>query len=125
MRARFQLLLGPDGAGPEGLPLELSWDGGMLKGVLRQENPVLGEIHLAFQSRLDGLRLSPLPLPPPSLEVGGEVQPQREGLLLKLEVALALPEGKSWGERAFSRLLQAVFFHLLGKTLSQQRGIGV
>ena len=125
MRTGFQLLLGPGGAAPEGLPLELSWDEGVLKGILRQENPVLGEIQLAFQSRLEGLRLSPLPLPPPSRTVGGEVQPQREGLLLKLEVALALPEGRSWGERAFFRLLQAVFFHALEKTLSQKRGLGV
>jgi len=48
------------GKGLEGLPLELSWEGPLLKGILRQANPVLGEVALPFQSRLEGPRLTPI-----------------------------------------------------------------
>ncbi|WP_117237130.1 DUF3809 family protein [Thermus sediminis] len=123
MRVQLELCL--NGEGPKDLPLEVFWEGDVLKGTLRQENPILGEILLPFQSRLEGQRLTPLPLPPPSLAVRGEVRPRGEGLLFRLEVALVLPEARNWGERAFFRLLQAVFLRTLEKALSQGRGIGV
>jgi hypothetical protein len=109
-----------NGEGLEELPLELSWEGELLKGTLRQANPVFGEVLLPFQSRLEGPRLTPIPLPPPALAVGGEVLPRGEGLLLRLEVDLLLPEARTWGERAFFRILRAIFLHALEKTLSQK-----
>ncbi|WP_448566531.1 DUF3809 family protein [Thermus sp.] len=111
--------------GLEGLPLELSWEGDLLKGALRQTNPVLGEVALPFQSRLEGPRLTPIPLSPPALAVGGEVLPRGEGLLLRLEVDLLLPEARTWGERAFFRLLKAIFLHTLERTLSQKAPEGL
>jgi hypothetical protein len=113
------------GKGLEGLPLELSWEGPLLKGILRQANPVLGEVALPFQSRLEGPRLTPIPLPPPALAVGGEVLPRGEGLLLRLEVDLLLPEARTWGERAFFRLLKAIFLHTLERALSQKAPEGL
>ncbi len=123
MKVRLQLHL--NGHLPQGLPLELSWEEGGLRGLLRQENPALGELVLPFRSRLEGQRLRPLPLPPPSLRVSGEARSQGNDLLLVLEVELALPEGKTWGERAFLRLVEAIFALKLEKTLSQKAGLGV
>ncbi len=91
MRVRLELHL--NGHPPQGLPLELAWEEGGIRGLLRQENPALGELVLPFRSRLEGQRLRPLPLPPPSLRVSGEAN----GPLLSLEVELALPEGRTWG----------------------------
>jgi hypothetical protein len=123
MRAHLELHL--NGERPAGLPLGLSWEGNLLKGTLRQANPVFGEVVLPFQSRLEGSRLTPLPLPPPSLEVGGEVLEQGEGLLLRLEVGLSLPEARTWGERAFFHLLGAILLRHLERTLSQKGPVGV
>jgi len=114
-----------NGEGLEELPLELSWEGDLLKGTLRQANPVFGEVLLPFQSRLEGPRLTPIPLPPPALAVAGEALPRGEGLLLRLEVDLLLPEARTWGERAFFRLLKAIFLRTLEKTLSQKGMAGV
>ncbi|MGC8876189.1 DUF3809 family protein [Thermus sp.] len=122
---KVRLELQRNGHLPQGLPLELFWEEGGLRGLLRQENPALGELVLPFRSRLEGQRLKPLPLPPPSLRVSGEARPEGEGFLLSLEVELALPEGKTWGERAFLRLVEAIFALRLERTLSQKAPLGV
>ncbi|GGM94502.1 hypothetical protein GCM10007092_04760 [Thermus composti] len=113
MRLRLPL------TGLSGLPLELALEGERLKGVLRQENPVLGLLELPFASRLEGNRLKPLPLPPPSLRVAGRLWPGEGGAVLELELSLSLPPGEKWGERAFGRILEGVFFLLLERALSQ------
>ncbi len=105
--------------------MELAWEEGGVRGLLRQDNPALGELVLPFRSRLEGLKLTPLPLPPPSLRVFGEAKPQGEGFLLSLEVELALPEGRTWGERAFLRLVEAIFALGMERALSQRAGLGV
>ncbi|WP_038046050.1 DUF3809 family protein [Thermus caliditerrae] len=115
MRAR--LVLNPTAL--EGLPpfLEVQWEGNILKGALRQENPVLGEVVLPFACRMEGQRLTTLPLPPPSLTAEGWVRPSPQGPALELWVELVLPEGRSWGERAFGRILEALFLRALGQML--------
>ncbi|GAB5602579.1 DUF3809 family protein [Thermus sp. FJN-A] len=114
---RLRLVLGANGSPRLPLPLEAHLEGDTLRGTVRQENPVLGEVVLPFASRLEGERLAALPLPPPSLRVEGRVRPGPGGLELELELGLVLPEGRSWGERAFGRILAA----LLLKTLSPGR----
>jgi hypothetical protein len=59
------------------------------------------------------------------LAVGGEVLPKGEGLLLRLEVDLLLPEARTWGERAFFRLLKAILLHTLERALSQKAPLGL
>ena len=51
------------------LPLELRLEAERLEGTFRHENPVLGPLDLPFAARLEGERVRPIPLPPPSLEV--------------------------------------------------------
>jgi len=118
MKARLRLHL--NGTPPQGLPLEVHFQGPELRGVLRQENPVLGELVLPFASRVEGDRLLALPLAPPSLRVEGLVRRAQEGWELELELTLVLPEGKSWGERAFAKILEALFHRHLERTLSGQ-----
>ncbi|WP_298630349.1 DUF3809 family protein [uncultured Thermus sp.] len=117
MKARLRLAL--NGHLPEGLPLELRLEGEEVRGVLRQENPVLGEVVLPFASRLEGEYLKALPLPPPSLRIEGRMRPQGSAVELELELELILPEGQSWGERAFSRILELLFFKSLERSLPQ------
>lgn len=117
MKAKVYLHL--NGHPPQNLPLEVHLEGHELRGTLRQENPILGELVLPFASRLEGERLSPLPLAPPYLRVGGRARPGREGLSLELELELVLPQGTHWGERAFARILEAVFLRSLERALSQ------
>ncbi|GAA6730338.1 MULTISPECIES: DUF3809 family protein [Thermus] len=118
MKARLQLHL--NGSLPQGLPLEVHLHGRELRGVLRQENPVLGELVLPFASRLEGERLMALPLPPPSLRVEGQAHRVQEGWELELELTLVLPEGRSWGEKAFAKILEALFHRYLERALSPQ-----
>ncbi|GLV46863.1 hypothetical protein TJA_00400 [Thermus sp. LT1-2-5] len=118
MKARLRLRL--NGALSPGLPLEVDLQGPELRGVLRQENPVLGELILPFASRLEGDRLLSLPLAPPSLRVEGQARRAQEGWELELELSLVLPEGKSWGERAFAKILEALFHRYLERALSPQ-----
>ena len=84
------------------LPLELRLEAERLEGTFRHENPVLGTLDLPFAARLEGERVRPIPLPPPSLE---------------LEVRLRLPPGRTWGERAFARILEALFAKALEESL--------
>lgn len=115
MKARLRLTL--NGHPPMDLPLELHLEEKGVRGVLRQHNPVLGEVVLPFASRLEGERLQALDLPPPSLKVEGRLQPGGHGLELELE--LLLPEGRTWGERAFLRILEFLFYDNLERTLPQ------
>ena len=48
------------------LPLELRLEAERLEGTFRHENPVLGTLDLPFAARLEGERVRPIPLPPPS-----------------------------------------------------------
>ena len=59
------------------------------------------------------MRVRPIPLPPPSLEVEGWLRPTG----LELEVRLRLPPGRTWGERAFARILEALFAKALEESL--------
>lgn len=118
MRAKVRLALNGGLLNlPKGLPFELRWEEEEVRGVLRLQNPVLGEVALPFASRLEGTRLLALDLPPPSLRVEGLVRPGRDELELDLE--LVLPKGRSWGERAFARILEFLFYKGLERTLSQ------
>lgn len=117
MKARLRFAL--DGHLPQGLPLELRFEGDELRGVLRQENPVLGEVVLPFASRLEGEHLKALPLPPPSLRLEGWMRAQGSVVELELELELILPEGQSWGERAFARILEFLFYKSLERSLPQ------
>ncbi|WP_018110784.1 DUF3809 family protein [Thermus igniterrae] len=117
MRTRVHLSL--NGHLPQGLPLEVHLEGQEVRGTLRQENPILGELVLPFASRLEGDRLLPLPLTPPYLRVGGRARPGREGTFLELELELVLPPGGKWGERALGRILEALFLRSLEGALSQ------
>lgn len=95
------------------LPLELRLEAERLKGTFRHENPVLGPLDLPFAARLEGERVRPIPLPPPSLEVEGWLRPWG----LELEVRRRLPPGRTWGERAFARILEALFAKALEGSL--------
>ncbi|WP_038056378.1 DUF3809 family protein [Thermus amyloliquefaciens] len=117
MKARLHLHL--NGRPTPNLPLELRLEGEEVRGVFRQENPVLGEVALPFASRLEGEHLKALPLPPPSLRIEGRMRTQASGVELELELELVLPEGQSWGERAFARILELLFFKGLERSLPQ------
>lgn len=96
MRAKVRLALNGGLLNlPKGLPFELRWEEEEVRGVLRLQNPVLGEVALPFASRLEGTRLLALDLPPPSLRVEGLVRPGRDELELDLE--LVLPKGAAGG----------------------------
>ncbi|MEN2982426.1 MAG: DUF3809 family protein [Thermus sp.] len=120
MKARLRLTL--NGHPPGDLPLEAHWEGDRLQGVLRQENPVLGELVLPFACQLEGERLRPLPLPPPCLRLEGRARPVREGLELELDLELVLPPGRTWGERAFARIVETLFLRHLASALSPRAG---
>ncbi len=97
------------------LPLNLAWEGEVLKGEIRWESPGLGLLSLPFGARLEGEALIPLDLPAPSLRLSGRLG--REGVELTLE--LCLPEGAKWGEKALARILE----YLLARALKAPVGV--
>lgn len=120
MKARLHLLLnGLNGHPTPDLPLELHLEGEEVRGVFRQANPVLGEVALPFASRLEGEYLKALPLPPPSLRIQGRMRAHAAAVELELELELILPEGQSWGERVFGRILELLFYKGLERSLPQ------
>ncbi|WP_337843762.1 DUF3809 family protein [Thermus sp.] len=99
---------------PKGLPLTLRLEGDRLYGEVHAQAPVFGEVRLPFAARLEGPLLRPLPLPPPALEVEGQLG---EGVL---ELSFRLHLGEKWGDRALARILEALLLRQLENTLSQK-----
>lgn len=94
------------------LPLELRLEAERLEGTFRHENPVLGTLDLPFAARLEGERVRPIPLPPPPWRWKGGSGPRG----WSWRCASASP-GRTWGERAFARILEALFAKALEESL--------
>lgn len=94
------------------LPLELRLEAERLEGTFRHENPVLGTLDLPFAARLEGERVRPIPCLP--LLGGGRVAPAHGA---GAGGAPPPPPGRTWGERAFARILEALFAKALEESL--------
>lgn len=94
------------------LPLELRLEAERLEGTFRHENPVLGTLDLPFAARLEGERVRPIPLPPPPWRWKGGSGPRG----WSWRCASASP-GADLGERAFARILEALFAKALEESL--------